>query len=34
VLDSELRLDAPGGALGETTAGSQHSYDIMLARGG
>ncbi|TMQ27718.1 MAG: exo-alpha-sialidase, partial [Deltaproteobacteria bacterium] len=34
VLDPELRLDAPGGALGETTPGSQHSYDIMLARGG
>jgi Notch-like protein len=33
-LDAELRLDAGGGALGETTPGAQHSYDIALARGG
>jgi Notch 1 len=34
VLDAEIRLDAPGGALGETTAGTRHSYDVVLARGG
>src|SRR6185503_15684438 len=34
VLDSELRLDAPGGGLGETNPGTQHSYDVVLARGG
>jgi uncharacterized protein (TIGR03382 family) len=33
-VETELRLDAPGGALGETTPGAQHSYDVMLARGG
>jgi len=30
VLDAELRLDAPI----EATPGTQHSYDIVLARGG
>jgi Notch 1 len=34
VLDAELRLDAPGGGLGEGTGGTQHSYDVVLARGG
>src|SRR4029079_1367579 len=34
VLDAEARLDAAGGALGETTPGTQHSYDVVLARGG
>src|SRR5262249_28255716 len=34
VLDAEQRLDAPGGALGETNPGTQHSYDVVLARGG
>jgi hypothetical protein len=34
VLDAELRLDAPGGGLGETNPGTQHSYDVVLARGG
>jgi hypothetical protein len=34
VLDDELRLDAPGGTLGETTPGTRHSYDVVLARGG
>ena len=33
VLDAEARLDA-GGTLGEATGGAQHSYDIVLARGG
>ena len=31
--DPEQRLDAPGGGLGEVTAGTAHSYDIVLARG-
>jgi Notch-like protein len=34
VLDTETRLDADGGTLGEASAGAQHSYDIVLARGG
>ena len=34
VRDAEPRLDAPGGALGEATAGANHSYDLVLARGG
>ena len=34
VQAAELRLDAPGGALGEVTPGTLHSYDVVLARGG
>ncbi|HEY6177627.1 MAG TPA: sialidase family protein, partial [Kofleriaceae bacterium] len=34
VLDAEARLDAGGGTLGEASGGAQHSYDIVLARGG
>jgi len=31
---ADFRADAPGGSLGETDAGTQHSYDVVLARGG
>jgi hypothetical protein len=33
-IDPELRLDAPGGGLGETNPATQHSYDVVLAAGG
>ncbi|HEU4610739.1 MAG TPA: sialidase family protein, partial [Kofleriaceae bacterium] len=33
-VEAEKRLDAPGGSLGETNGGTEHSYDVVLARGG
>ncbi len=32
--DLEFRLDAGGGGLGESAPGNQHSYDVVVARGG
>ena len=34
VSELEDRLDAGGGALGESSGGANHSYDLVLARGG